>query len=44
MAIDEIQKIEDTQIPKGRIDLVGIGRLGLRISNYTSRLDFYKLQ
>lgn len=31
MAIDEIQKIEDTQIPKGRIDLVGIGRLGLRI-------------
>ena len=31
MAIDEIQKIKDTQIPKGRIDLVGIGRLGLRI-------------
>ena len=31
MAEDEIQKIEDTRIPKGRIDLIGVGRLGLRI-------------
>ena len=29
---DEIQKMEDKQIPKGRIDLVGCGRLGLRIA------------
>ena len=28
---DEIQKMEDKQIPKGRIDLIGCGRLGLRI-------------
>lgn len=28
---DEIQKMEDKQVPKGRIDLVGCGRLGLRI-------------
>lgn len=31
MAIDEIQEIENKQVPKGRIDLVGCGRLGLRI-------------
>ena len=29
---DEIQKMEDRQVPKGRIDLVGCGRLGLRIA------------
>ncbi len=29
--IDEIQKMEDKQVPHGRIDLVGCGRLGLRI-------------
>ena len=29
---DEIQKMEDKQVPKGRIDLVGCGRLGLRIA------------
>ncbi len=29
--VDEIQKMEDNQVPKGRIDLVGCGRLGLRI-------------
>ena len=29
---DEIQKMEDMQVPKGRIDLVGCGRLGLRIA------------
>ena len=28
---DEIQKIEDSRVPKGRIDLIGCGRLGLRI-------------
>ena len=28
---DEIQKMEDKQVPQGRIDLVGCGRLGLRI-------------
>lgn len=31
MSADEIQKIEDTRIPQGRIDLIGAGRLGLRI-------------
>ncbi len=31
MADDEIKKMEDRQIPKGRIDLIGCGRLGLRI-------------
>ena len=29
---DEIQKMEDKQIPKGRIDIVGCGRLGLRVA------------
>lgn len=29
--IDEIQKMEDKQVPHGRIDLIGCGRLGLRI-------------
>lgn len=28
---DEIQKMEDKQVPHGRIDLIGCGRLGLRI-------------
>jgi Predicted dinucleotide-utilizing enzyme of the ThiF/HesA family len=28
---DEIKEMEDKQVPKGRIDLVGCGRLGLRI-------------
>ena len=28
---DEIQKMEDKQVPYGRIDLIGCGRLGLRI-------------
>ena len=31
MTLDEIQKIEDSRIPKGEIDLIGVGRLGLRI-------------
>ena len=31
MVKDEIQEMEDKQVPKGRIDLVGCGRLGLRI-------------
>ena len=31
MSVDEIQKIEDTRVPQGRIDLIGAGRLGLRI-------------
>lgn len=31
MAEDEIQKMENLQVPKGRIDLIGCGRLGLRI-------------
>lgn len=31
MSEDEIEKIENTRIPKGRIDMVGVGRLGLRI-------------
>lgn len=31
MVVDEIKKMEDKQIPRGRIDLVGCGRLGLRI-------------
>lgn len=26
-----IQEIEDSRIPKGRIDLIGFGRLGLRV-------------
>ena len=29
---DEIQKMEDKRVPLGRIDLVGCGRLGLRIA------------
>lgn len=29
---DEIQKMEDKQVPHGRIDLIGCGRLGLRIA------------
>ena len=29
---DEIKKMEDRQVPKGRIDLIGCGRLGLRIA------------
>ena len=32
MTVDEIQKMEDKQVPKGRIDLIGCGRLGLRIA------------
>ena len=31
MSDDEIQNMEDQQVPKGRIDLIGCGRLGLRI-------------
>jgi predicted ThiF/HesA family dinucleotide-utilizing enzyme len=31
MTNDEIQKMEDRQVPHGRIDLIGCGRLGLRI-------------
>ena len=31
MEIDEIKKMEDKQVPCGRIDLIGCGRLGLRI-------------
>jgi len=29
---DEIKKMEDKQVPKGRIDIIGCGRLGLRIA------------
>lgn len=29
---DAIQKMEDKQVPQGRIDLIGCGRLGLRIA------------
>lgn len=32
MTNDEIQKMEDLQVPKGRIDIIGSGRLGLRIA------------
>ncbi len=32
MNIDEIQKMEDKMVPKGKIDLIGCGRLGLRIA------------
>ncbi len=31
MANDEIQMMEDKQVPHGKIDLIGVGRLGLRI-------------
>lgn len=31
MTEDKIQKIEDSRVPQGRIDLIGVGRLGLRI-------------
>ena len=31
MAEDKIQLMEDNQIPHGKIDLIGVGRLGLRI-------------
>ena len=31
MANDEIKEMEDRQVPHGRIDLIGCGRLGLRI-------------
>ena len=31
MSEDNIQKMEDKQIPNGRIDLIGCGRLGLRV-------------
>ena len=32
MPEDEIKKMEDKQVPYGRIDLIGCGRLGLRIA------------
>lgn len=32
MNIDEIQKMEDKRVPKGKIDIIGCGRLGLRIA------------
>ena len=32
MPEDEIQQMEDKQVPKGKIDLIGCGRLGLRIA------------
>lgn len=32
MNSDEIQKMEDKRVPKGKIDLIGCGRLGLRIA------------
>lgn len=32
MTNDEIQKMEDRHVPRGRIDLIGCGRLGLRIA------------
>ena len=28
---DKIQKVEDAKVPKGTVDLIGFGRLGLRI-------------
>ena len=31
MANDEIQMMEDKKVPHGKIDLIGVGRLGLRI-------------
>ena len=31
MIVDEIQQVEDSRVPKGKIDLIGVGRLGLRI-------------
>ncbi|MBR4447813.1 hypothetical protein [Methanobrevibacter sp.] len=31
MSVDKIQEMENKQVPKGRIDLIGCGRLGLRI-------------
>ena len=31
MVDDEIKKMEDKQVPKGKIDIIGVGRLGLRI-------------
>ena len=31
MVVDEIKKMEDKQVPKGKIDIIGVGRLGLRI-------------
>lgn len=31
MSVDEIQRLEDSKVPKRKIDLIGIGRLGLRI-------------
>ena len=31
MVQDKVQEIEDSRVPKGRIDLIGVGRLGLRI-------------
>ena len=31
MSIDKIQEMEDKQVPNGRIDIIGCGRLGLRI-------------
>lgn len=32
MPTDKIQEMEDVRVPKGRIDLIGCGRLGLRIA------------
>ena len=31
MVVDELKKMEDKQVPKGKIDIIGVGRLGLRI-------------
>ncbi len=31
MTEDKIQTMEDNRVPKGKIDLIGVGRLGLRI-------------
>lgn len=31
-----IQEIEDSRIPKGRIDLIGFGRLGLNWNSFNT--------
>ena len=32
MAEEEILKMENKQVPYGRIDIIGCGRLGLRVA------------
>ena len=42
MTNDEIKKMEDRQVPHGRIDLIGCGRLGLTSPTRQNRFDWMR--